>query len=119
MSAKVDIRQFQQGLKAAGERGRRAAYQAMQRAAAQTIGDAQQIAPIDTGDLRASGQLGRASGTKLEVEIGFNTDYAAIVHEDLTANHPNGGESKFLEKSIRNMQPKLLGYLAGEVRKVL
>lgn len=119
MSAKVSIKEFQRGLRQAGEKGRRAAYKAMLRAAEHTLGDAQQLAPIDTGDLKASDQVGRASGVDLKVEIGFNTDYAAIVHEDLAARHPNGGEAKYLEKAIRNMQPKLLGYLEAEVRKAL
>lgn len=119
MSAKVSIKEFQRGLRQAGERGRRAAYKAMLRAAEHTLGDAQQLAPVDTGDLKASDQVGRASGVDLKVEIGFNTDYAAIVHEDLQANHPNGGEAKYLEKAIRKMYPQLLTYVAVEVRKVL
>lgn len=119
MSAKVDIKEFQRGLRQAGERGRRAAYKALLVAAEKTLSDASAITPIEFGDLQGSEQLGKVSEKKLEVEIGFNMDYAAYVHEDTEAKHPGGGESKFLEKSIREMQPKLLDYLAGEVRKVL
>lgn len=36
-----------------------------------------------------------------KTEIGFDTPYAARIHEDLQMNHPNGGEAKYLEKAYR------------------
>lgn len=32
---------------------------------------------------------------------GYTADYAVYVHENLTANHPNGGQAKFLEEPAR------------------
>jgi|ERR1044072_2018688 hypothetical protein len=39
--------------------------------------------------------------------VGYGTDYAVYVHEDLAMNHPNGGQAKFLEEPARVLAPKL------------
>jgi hypothetical protein len=38
---------------------------------------------------------------KSTVRVIYDTPYALYVHEDLTANHPNGGQAKFLEEPFR------------------
>lgn len=51
------------------------------------------------------------------VEIGYSAYYAIYVHEDLSMNHPNGGEAKFLEKAIRKISK--MGELGRIVKRKL
>lgn len=55
--------------------------------------------PFAEGDLRQSA-MASAEGTRGVVS--YNTPYAVRQHEDVTLNHPNGGEAKFLEKAVND-----------------
>lgn len=44
---------------------------------------------------------------------GPGVEYAVIVHEDMQAHHPNGGQAKYLEQAIRTTSSQV----AAEVRK--
>lgn len=57
--------------------------------------------PIEFGPLRWSGAVDEIKETKTEYElmIGFHTDYAAAVHENLEAHHPKG-KAKYLEDPL-------------------
>jgi hypothetical protein len=94
MSASVDIRKLLAGLGKAKVAKLNAALRAVNIFGEHVIGDAQQLTPVDTGALQASGttlpaELGAGGITKL---IGFNTNYAAAVHERLDVAH--GGHNK-------------------------
>lgn len=71
----------------------------VQSAALDLLGKAQNLAPVDTGDLRGSGNTefqdtaGGYTGT-----VGFAAEYATVQHEDLTFEHPQGGQAKYLEE---------------------
>jgi hypothetical protein len=102
------------------------------------LGRSVERAPVDLGDLRGSGyaklngrtiakgspdggvsSMGSASASgveKLEGVIGFEEPYALKQHEDLTLNHPKGGEAKYLEKTLDENMEKYINYLAGEVK---
>ena len=69
--------------------------------------------PVDTGDLRDSGQIIPAVVTPRAVESGFVFDmpYAAIVHEDLEAFH-RVGQAKYAESVIRESAPYMGARLA-------
>lgn len=41
------------------------------------------------------------AGTRVEASVVYEADYALRIHEDLEANHPNGGQAKFLEQPAR------------------
>lgn len=85
------------------------------------IGDAQQLTPRDTGALQGSGTGGepaKVEGSTISKEIGFNTEYAAAVHERLDVNHPQG-QAKFLETAMRNNATKFEAFVGAEVKKVL
>lgn len=61
-----------------------------------------ELVPVDTGRLRDSGfvdgpEIGSGNAS---AEIGYDTPYATKQHEDLSLNHPNGGEPKFLETPL-------------------
>jgi hypothetical protein len=73
-------------------------------------------APVDTGDLRRSGTVGKITkgAATISIEIGFHTNYALYVHEDLQAHHPTG-KAKFLEDPVNAAVPGL----AGRIKKRL
>jgi hypothetical protein len=101
-------------------------FDAIWRTAEDALGEATRRAPIELGDLRASGALtpivnGRrieGEGSKaqaealitalvragrvvdMRVEVSFNTIYAARQHEELEWKHPKGGQAKYLESVI-------------------
>lgn len=96
------------------------------RAGEDLLGRATRLAPVDEGTLRGSGALtmivngqrfegsgalalARRFATTLakagrkvdvDVEVSFNTVYAARQHEELDWHHPKGGEAKYLEKPL-------------------
>jgi len=65
------------------------------------LNDSIKQTPVEFGDLRRSGTVEEVKDTKKEYEIaiGFNTTYAAAVHEDLNAHHPVG-KAKYLEDPL-------------------
>jgi hypothetical protein len=113
----TDVTQFLRGLEAAQRQLRAAAIAAVDQFAEHVLGDAQQLAPVDTGALKASGsaQPAELHGNLVQATIGFNTDYAAAVHERITARHKQG-QSKYLETAMQNNAPKFGPFMAGRLR---
>lgn len=64
-------------------------------------------------------KLANKAEGKVSVNVGYTTNYALIVHEDLTMNHPNGGNAKYLEGPFRRLQPKLVLNIRTALRKGL
>jgi hypothetical protein len=121
MSASTDVRQFLKGLAQAEQRSKDAARKALDQFGEHVLGDAQQLTPVDTGALKASGYTEPVTvdaGGEMAKPIGFNTSYAAAVHERLDVHHDQG-QAKFLETAIRNNQPKLAPFIADRVKKAL
>jgi hypothetical protein len=96
------------------------------------MADSAQQVPRDTESMANSAYMTspRFEGDSVVIEFGYggpnaqvnprtgqNTDeYAYIVHEDLTANHPNG-KAKFLEDPINTHAPNILTDLGGDISK--
>lgn len=91
------------------EAARRKAYGAgmargLKRAALLVQRESQKIVPVDTGTLintaftRADGR-----GENTSVVVGYKSNYAIYVHENLTARHAPGKEAKYLEKPAREL----------------
>lgn len=79
--------------------------------------EAQRRTPVDTGALRASGAVVQTvEKSTIQTDIVFDTPYAIFVHEDLEANHPNGGQAKFLESVLRESAPYMAERLARRLR---
>lgn len=75
--------------------------------------------PVDTGTLRASGQVvgPEREGRKFYVEITYGgqaEDYAVIVHEDLDAFH-KVGQAKYLESVLNESSRFMAERLAGDI----
>jgi hypothetical protein len=79
-------------------------------------GKAQQLAPVDTGDLRGSAytKLGKNS-----VEVGFNTPYALRQHEELNYRHPRGGQAKYLEEPFKENKNKYIDHIKNSTKKAV
>lgn len=58
-------------------------------------------------------------GKGARVKVGYQTNYAVYVHENLEANHPNGGQAKFLEQPARELRPQIKQQVATDLRNGL
>jgi hypothetical protein len=77
----------------------RASEIALRRTALWVIARSQRVhVPVDTGYLRSTGYTDKPQSDLAgwSVQLGFWSEYAIYVHEDLDANHPNGGSAKYL-----------------------
>jgi len=66
--------------------------------------------PVDLGTLRGSGYvtLPRVIAGLISLEMGYGgpaSDYAIKQHEDLSLNHPSGGQAKYLEQPVKEDAP--------------
>lgn len=98
--------------------------------AGKTLLDAsQQLVPVDTGALKASGQVTGDGPHTVAVSYGRQdgagrngadtADYAVIQHEALDYNHPNGGQAKYLEQAMHSAAPEILAAMAEQLRAAL
>ncbi len=101
-----DMKQFSARLRVLERHTGRAKGRALVDVAEQVIGGAQQRCPVLTGALQASGTVEESDAAGGEVRVGFNTDYAAAVHERTEAAHPQG-EARFLTNEIREALPRI------------
>ncbi|AUM18230.1 MULTISPECIES: hypothetical protein [Rhodococcus] len=72
--------------------------------------------PFAEGDLRQSA-MASAEGTRGVVS--YNTPYAVRQHEDVSLNHPNGGEAKFLEKAVNDFGAEFLDIVKASIAGAL
>jgi hypothetical protein len=82
----------------------------------------QELVPVDTGELKASGYLEvRRVGDDTIAEIGYGKGghpfYAPYVHEDLMMRHDPPTQAKFLEQAINegleDVLPRVVEYMRG------
>lgn len=122
MSASLDIEKFVNSLENEYlPAARRAWAKGVYTFGNYVIGQAQIICPIDLGNLAASGTVSdvKEQGGIYTVEIGFNTSYAAAVHERLDLHHESPTQAKYLETPLRASAPKFSGFVIAEIKKEL
>lgn len=51
------------------------------------------------------------------VIVGYTAEYAIFVHENLEANHPNGGQAKYLEQPAREYQKRMAKMVADYLKQ--
>jgi hypothetical protein len=83
---------------------------------------AKERVPVDLGALRASGYVSepQREGGSVVVELGFGgaaAAYAVRQHEDLSLNHPGGGQAKFLESALDEARPSLASKVATVAKR--
>lgn len=72
------------------------------------LGDAIKLTPVDTSNLRNSGDMRIVVG---KVFVFFTADYAFYVHEDMEAKH-EVGEAKYLTKAVTKNRDFIVKELA-------
>lgn len=103
------------GIKAAQ---RRAGVYAIQVWAQHVLGEAQRLAPVEEGTLRAAGDVSVTETLDgADVTISFSTPYAAKQHEELGYAHPIGGQAKYLETPFKANLPRLAPVVAAALRR--
>jgi len=78
------------------------------------------LVPIDTSALKNSGPLvtrAEGSGFNTVMIVGFGTQYAVYVHEDLNARHAAGKQAKFLEEPARRGRPTMSQIIRDEMKR--
>lgn len=125
-SAWADFSRFVAGMHAAREQMLRVGARAVETFAVMVVGVAQNLAPVGgppyspndpaPGTLQGSGtwEPAQIDGTQITVNIGFNTDYAAVQHERLDFRH-SVGQAKYLETAMRRNEGKFVGFVAGKL----
>jgi hypothetical protein len=104
-----------------GDEARRAFHRAAERATTKigehVLGEAQRLAPIEEGTLRASGELEvTRTVDAYTAEVSFNEVYAARQHEETEWRHPLGGQAKYLEQPVKAAVPLLERALELELK---
>jgi len=91
-------------------------------AAAHHILDASQpLVPVEHGDLKASGHVETVA--PLHARIVYDAvspegyPYGIRQHEDMSLNHPNGGQAKFLEQPMHTDAQEVASLMAAALRK--
>jgi hypothetical protein len=103
------------------------------------LGKSVELAPVDLGDLRGSGNA-TVNSTKIAVgtkegnlntvgsftnedvlngTVGFNEQYAVKQHEHTEYQHHQGGQAKYLEQPFRENVQKYINHIAEANKKFL
>jgi hypothetical protein len=86
---------------------------------ADLMGEAQREAPVEEGTLRGSARYDvKETIDGVEVEVSFNTVYAARQHEEVEYKHPKGGKAKYLSDPLKANAQRYSNLLAAFVRRV-
>lgn len=84
-------------------------------------GKSAKLAPVDIGDLRnnCNADLSKATGDKARATVGYSLPYALRQHEELSYNHPKGGQAKFLEQPFRENEKRYIELIKSIPDEVL
>ena len=79
------------------------------------------LVPVETGILRASGQVAmpERNGRRISVTLSYGgaaEPYAIVQHESLDFKHPNGGQAKFLEQPLNEAMSDMNARLAARLQ---
>ncbi len=77
--------------------------------------------PVDTGRLRASGYVfdPMISFDEIICQLGYATEYAIYVHENLEARHDPPTKAKFLEDPLVQAMPTMIPNMVARARKLI
>jgi hypothetical protein len=86
--------------------------------------ESQKIVPVDTGALRASGNIKPPVrlGNSVHVDIGYgntSASYAFIVHENLTNRHASPTQAKYLEVPILRQLPIFIKNISIRLKHIV
>lgn len=92
----------------------KAAQEEMRAAGRDVLRTARELSPTDTGDSDKSGFM---SVDDMTVQVGFTSLVSRLQHENLDWVHSDGGQPKFLEAAVD--QVDIEARVAAKVREVL
>jgi len=112
-------KEFDRNLDKWADRGWDAAKQAMLDGANDIISKSVKECPVDTGTLRRSHTVEETKddADEYRVALGYNTDYAVKVHENLQATHAKG-KAKYLEDPVNENMNNLERRIAKAIQGV-
>jgi hypothetical protein len=112
--------QLKAALLALGVRAPQVLAAALYQEAETIMTKAKELTPVKSGFLRGTGhpEPPVMQGDAVTVTLGFGTDYAVYVHENLTARHPVG-QAKFLEQPVLEWADVAEARLAARVGHAL
>ncbi len=130
MGIKVDFSEFEAGLKEAYARARSAGGVGLFEAANELLEDAitvRPLAPFDEGHLRGSARTKKAKYfmQQVEVDAGFNIEYAARWHEISPEKEKRvhwtlpGSGRKYLELKLTMFGKKYMAIVAEAIRRAM
>ena len=97
-----------------------AGKKAVTRTTKSVMKNSQKRSPVDFGDLRDSHSFEVfVEGDEAIGLITVSDEAAFFVHEDLEANHPRGGEAKFLRNAMRTRRAFFRRAIRDEFSKLL
>lgn len=135
MSITIESKKLEKQLKKAIQRNPKATAKVVTDIALDLAGRSCRKAPVDMGDLRnnctakvnstKTFENQRATGSapkpslKVSAEVGYDLPYAMRQHEELSYNHPKGGQAKYLEQPFLENEQKYIDKLKSIPDEVL
>jgi hypothetical protein len=117
-------RELTKALRKLGEDVERAAAASLYQSANKIMLESKETyCPIDTGALKASGNVGlpEINNHKINVPLGYgnsSVDYAIYVHE-MNKNYRNGKQWKYLETPLKARLPDVETKLRNDIEKAM
>ena len=129
-SCKVDDRELRVNINRTLVRVRREKRTIIKKEAEELLAESLSEVPRDTESLAKSARVEDMGDGDYAVVYGGNgtinprtgqpvDDYMIRVHEDLEANHPNGGKAKFLEDPMRRHEQQFAERVAKRLRRTV
>lgn len=103
---------------------KRAVAQVINELSEEVLYRSNEYVPVDKGTLRSSGNVIRAKneGNAVVGGVGYGgaaSKYAVYVHENLNANHPKGGQAKYLERATDEVKPFIARVMGERLPQIL
>lgn len=101
------IGELNSGFDGANNKGIGGVKQAVDDAAGNLLSESVKEVPHDIGTLQGTGNAGEAElkGDEISAEVGYNTPYAARLHEHPEYHFQKGRKGKYLEDPLKRMGP--------------
>lgn len=120
----VGIDELTAQLEALGPRAMQVLAAALYQESEAIMTEAKEQVPVETGTLKNSGYVEPpvvdADGVSVTMGFGGAAEaYALIQHEDLSLNHPRGGNAKFLERPFLARSPQVLENVRAALGRAL
>lgn len=90
----------------------------LRKAAEHLLQKSRELVPHEEGTLEASGTVS-VDEANLRAAVSYDTPYAVRQHEELTWQHDEGRQAKYLEDPMQTEQQAMREIIAAEIRRSL